>query len=447
MKYKQYPKYEDSGVDWIGYIPEGWKVKKLKFVSSLFGRIGYRGYTVDDIVAQGEGAITLSPSNIIDDKFSLKKKTYLSLMKYEESPEIHVFENDILLCKTSSVGKNCIVPKHSEKMTINPQLVVLKPFNISSKFLSFFMNCSKYKDQINSSVEGSTMKTISQQKLLNHYILFPPSDQQNQISEFLHKQTTQFDELIAKFKAQIILLEEKRQATINQALTKGLDPSVPMKDSGVEWIGEIPEEWKVCKLKQIGNLKAGGTPSRSNSLYWDDGIIPWMSSGEVNYNAITSSREKITKLGLEKSSATIFPIGTVLVAITGEGKTRGQSAILEIEAATNQSVIGIVHDKKIIHNSFLFLYFQNQYLSLRNYSHGSVQSGLNLEILKNYPIIFPATIKEQNQISEFLHKQTTQFDELIAKFKAQIILLEEKRQALITAAVTGKIDVRGEITV
>ena len=137
MKYKRYSKYKDSGVEWIGEIPEGWEVKKLKFVSDIFGRIGFRGYTVDDIVAQGEGAITLSPSNIIDDKFTLKKKTYLSWMKYEESPEIHVFENDILLCKTASIGKSCIVPKHSEKMTINPQLVVLKPFKISSKFLSF----------------------------------------------------------------------------------------------------------------------------------------------------------------------------------------------------------------------------------------------------------------------------------------------------------------------
>jgi len=105
-------------------------------------------------------------------------------------------------------------------------------------------------------------------------------------------------------------------------------------------------------------------------------------------------------------------------------------------------VIGIVHDKKIIHNSFLFLYFQSQYLPLRNYSHGSVQSGLNLEILKNYPIVLPTTIKEQTQIFEFLKKQTIQFDELIAKSKTQITLLQEKRQALITAAVTGKIDVR-----
>ena len=162
------------------------------------------------------------------------------------------------------------------------------------------------------------------------------------------------------------------------------------KDSGIEWIGEIPEHWEVRKLKHVGSLNSGVTPSRFIEKYWDEGIIPWLSSGEVDYNVITSAREKITELGLIESSAKKFPKGSVLIAITGEGQTRGRVAILGIEATTNQSIVGIVQNNKIIYNYFLFFYLQSQYWHLRNFSHGSVQSGLNLEILRNYSISLPS---------------------------------------------------------
>ena len=445
MKYKRYPKVKDSGVEGIGDIPEGWEIRKIKFTSYVKGRIGWQGLTSEEYIEEGPYLIT--GTDFKDGKINWKSCHHVEQWRYEQDPYIQIKNNDILITKDGTIGKIAFVEDVPGDATLNTGVLVVRPLNnsILPKFQNWIFNSRLFIDFIEFIKSGTTINHLYQEEFGKFTFPVPPIDQQEQIYDFLENKTTQFDELIAKSKAQITLLEEKKQATINQAVTKGLDPSVPMKDSGVEWIGEIPEEWEVRKLKQIGYLKAGGTPFRSNSLYWNDGIIPWISSGEVNYSTITSSREKITKLGLEKSSATKFPIGTVLVAITGEGKTRGQSAILEIEAATNQSVIGIVHDKKIIHNSFLFLYFQSQYLPLRNYSHGSVQSGLNLEILKNYPIVLPTTIKEQTQIFEFLKKQTIQFDELIAKSKTQITLLQEKRQALITAAVTGKIDVRGRV--
>jgi type I restriction enzyme, S subunit len=451
MKYKKYPKYKNSGLDWIREIPKEWEVKKLKFLSDVCGRIGYRGYTVNDIVDQGEGAITLSPSNIIDDKFTLKKKTYLSWIKYDESPEIQVFENDILLCKTASIGKNCIVPKHSEKMTINPQLVVLKPFKISSKFLSFFMNCNEYKHQVNSAVEGGAIKTISQEKLLNHYILFPHLEQQNQIEEFLCKKITKFDELISKSKSQVTLLEEKRQATINQAVTKGLDPSVEMEDSGIEWIGEIPKHWEIKPIKYV--LKNSGDGITIGPFGTSIARLDFSKKSEfrifgqnhaINADFIANPLYVSEQKFLELKKYEIFP-NDVVVSRMG---TIGKAVVVPKNTPSgiiHSHLIRIRINPKIITQKFFkFLinsvYYVHYYLNSN--STGAIMKGLNVSIIRSTKICLPPK-KELDEIGDFLETQTTKFDELISKSKGQVILLEEKRQALITAAVTGKIDVRG----
>ena len=211
-----------------------------------------------------------------------------------------------------------------------------------------------------------------------------------------------------------------------------------MKESGIESIGEIPEEWNVISLKHIGKLNSGGTPSTGVSAYWENGTIPWISSGEVNNNMIQKSEKKITNLGLIESSAKLFPKNSILIAITGEGATRGRTSVLKIDATTNQSVVGIVLDSKKSYYFFLWYYIQSQYLNLRNSGHGSVQSGLNLNILQNYPVVLQK-ISEQKQIASYLDEKTTKIDSLISKIQLQISKLEEFRESLISSAVTGKI--------
>jgi type I restriction enzyme S subunit len=215
---------KDSGVEWIGEIPKGWETSKVKFVSNINGRIGYRGYTVDDIVGDGEGAITLSPSNIIEDKFDLEKKVFLSWEKYEESPEIKIYEDDILLVKTgSTIGKVCIVPSIFQKMTINPQLVVLKNHKVNSRYLWFFMSSKTYKDQIFSSIAGGSTPTTSQENILNHYILDPPLPEQKQISDYLDEETSKVDQMVDTETKRIDLLKEYRQSLISNVVTGKID--------------------------------------------------------------------------------------------------------------------------------------------------------------------------------------------------------------------------------
>jgi len=165
---------------------------------------------------------------------------------------------------------------------------------------------------------------------------------------------------------------------------------------------EIPESWSRKSLNEIGELSAGGTPSTFNKDYWYDGTIPWISSGEVKNNRINDSEKKITEFGLKNSAAKMFPSGTVLVAITGFGMTRGRTSILEIDASTNQSVIGIITKDEVANNEFVWFALQKQYQTLRNFAQGTQQPGLNLDILEKFRLFLPNNVNEQQKIASIL---------------------------------------------
>jgi len=167
-------------------------------------------------------------------------------------------------------------------------------------------------------------------------IAVPPETELQNILRFLDHETAKIDALIDEQKRLIELLKEKRQAVISHAVTKGLDPNVPMKDSGVEWLGEVPAHWKVGCLGYYSQITTGATPDRSNPNYWN-GDIPWIKTGEVNYKLITQAQEYITIEGVKNSAARVSPTGTLLMAMYGQGVTRGRVAILGIKAAYNQA--------------------------------------------------------------------------------------------------------------
>ena len=214
-------KMKDSGFEWIGEIPGHWTKSKVKYVSSIFGRIGYRGYTVEDIVSEGEGVITISPSNIKNDIFTIEgENTFLSYEKYEESPEIQIFTNDIILVKTgSTIGKTSIIPSDVPKMTINPQLVVLKELKIDNKYFYYQTVCEYFKKSFLVEQTGSTTPTISQEKINGFPILIPSRQEQLQIVEHLDSKTKEIDDLVQLEQKKIDLLKEYRQSLISEVVT------------------------------------------------------------------------------------------------------------------------------------------------------------------------------------------------------------------------------------
>ena len=211
---------KDSGVEWIGKIPRDWIKTKLKHVTNIYGRIGYRGYTVEDIVDEGEGVITISPSNIKNDVFSTKNSTYITWDKYYESPEIQIFTNDIILVKTgSTIGKTSIIPEDVPEMTINPQLVVLKDVKLFPKYLYYQTTCRFIKESFLIEQTGSSTPTISQLKVNEFPLLQPSLLEQQQIVEYLDKQTEEIDTLIQLEQKKIDTLKEYRQSLISEVVT------------------------------------------------------------------------------------------------------------------------------------------------------------------------------------------------------------------------------------
>jgi len=201
---------------------------------------------------------------------------------------------------------------------------------------------------------------------------------------------------------------------------------------------EVPEDWSRKQLSELGDLSAGGTPSTFNEEYWKDGTIPWISSGEVKNNRIYDSEKKITNSGLKNSAAKRFPKGTVLVAITGFGTTRGKSSILEIEASTNQSVVGIIPKPKVIFSDFLWFALQNQYWTLRNFAQGTQQPGLNLDILEKFQIFLPNNITEQQKIASILSNVDSEI-QIEQDHKSK---LETLKNGLMQKLLTGQIRVK-----
>jgi len=217
-------KLKPSGVEWLGDVPEHWEVKKLKYVANLFGRIGFRGYTTDDLVDEGEGAITLSPSNMKDGKLHLEKSTYISWKKHYESPEIIIKKEDIVIVKTGSTfGKISYVRKVDHPITLNPQLAVFKKLKCNSRFFFYYVGAPYIQDQISLSNTGSTIPTMTQQIIMSYAIPLPPLPEQQAIAAFLDRETARIDTLSVKVTTVIERLKEYRMALISSAVTGKID--------------------------------------------------------------------------------------------------------------------------------------------------------------------------------------------------------------------------------
>jgi type I restriction enzyme S subunit len=279
----------------------------------------------------------------------------------------------------------------------------------------------------------------------NLEIPFPPDpDEQRAITTFLDRQTAKIDALIAKKRELIVALHEQRSAIISHAVTKGLNPDVPMKDSGIEWLGAIPSHWDSPRVKMVARLESGHTPSRNVPEYWENCTIPWVSladvgrlrSGKTDY--IFETEEKISELGLANSAARLLPARTVILSRTA---SVGFSAILGLPMATTQDFVNWICGDNLI-PEFLLQCFRAMKQEFESLTMGSTHQTIYMPDVARFRIPLPP-LEEQRAIISHVNREIKQIDFLIEKTEETIERLQEYRAALISAAVTGKIDVRG----
>jgi type I restriction enzyme, S subunit len=274
-------------------------------------------------------------------------------------------------------------------------------------------------------------------------LFMPPPEEQTAIVRFLDHANRRLERTIRAKRKVIALLNEQKQAIIHRAVTRGLDPAVPLKPSGIPWLGDIPKHWESWRISRCARVGNGSTPSRAKPAYWNGGTYPWLNSSQVNRGFIDSADQFVTPTALRECHLPRVPAGSVLVAITGQGKTRGTAAVLGVEATINQHVAFITPRTIVVSPEFLHLAFIAAYQTLRALSEdsGSTKGALTCEDLKQFKVALPP-LPEQAVLVEHIRAETQTLSTIITRTEREIALLREYRTRLIADVVTGKLDVR-----
>lgn len=434
-KYEQYVEYRDSGVEWLGEIPHGWKVLRGKYVFQEFRERSTTGEEVLLSVSEYYGVKPRSEKISEGDHLSRAE----SLVDYKKC-----YKNDLVMNIMLAWKRGLGVSKYDG--IVSPAYSVFR-FNkdIHPYFMHHLFRTDLYTSHFKTRSTGviDSRLRLYPESFLDTEILIPSYEEQAQITSFLDHETAQIDTLIEKQQTLIKLLKEKRQAVISHAVTKGLNPDAPMKDSGVEWLGEVPEHWTVIQLKHACDLLKDGTHLPPPRV---DVGIPLLSVRNVVDGKFTfrDDDSQISERDYHQLSKSFTPQnGDVLLAIVGA--TLGKAAVVEnMQNFHIQRSLAIFRTNQLkINNYFLnFLFNSQSFQSLLWENAGfSAQPGIYLGSLSNFLVPMPS-LSEQIEITNFLNDKIHIFDNLIKKAELAIKLMKERRTALISAAVTGKIDVR-----
>lgn len=325
-------------------------------------------------------------------------------------------------------------------------LLPLKPdrhdINFYTFFLSYVTQFYKRPDTNGAKIMNGEMAAIR--------LAVPSFNEQRQIAAYLNRETAKIDKLIAKQQKLIKLLQEKRQAVISQAVTKGLDPNVKMKDSGVEWLGIVPENWTLGKLRNVAKIVRGASPRPAGdpklfSAELHENGLPWVTVAEITKDEdiyLSSTSSFLTADGVRQSQ--IFKAGTFL--FTNSGATLGVPKILDIDCCANDGVLAFLNITEKLNPLYLYFYLGTLTSTLREeLKQGGGQPNLNTDLVKQIPFVYPS-YEVQSQILAFLQEHLDKLRDIKVSCEKNMQLLKEYKQALITAAVTGKIDVRGLVT-
>ena len=429
---------KNNGLERVKETLDNRIITKLKYVSSINGRIGFRGYTQNDLVDEGDGAITISPSNIKGMNTDFSKCTYVSWYKYNESPEIKVCKGDIILVKTgSSYGKSALIQNLPQPATINPQLVVLKDIKINKKILFYFLQTDFVKRQMDLAVIGGAIPTMTQVKIGDTILILPPISEQKVIAEFLDKKCGEVDALIAEIQQEIETLEQYKRSVITESVTKGLDPSVPMKDSGIDWLGMQPSQWEHYKGKYIfeqRNERGNQIELQLLSPTQNYGVIPQTMYEEFSGMNAVKLNERVN-LNILKT----IHKGDYCISLRS---FQGGFEYSQYEGVVSPAYQVFYPTRAICEEYYKYLFKEKSFIAVMNSYTLSLRDGKNIAFsdFGNTMIPYPP-IEEQQQIADYLDKKCKEIEEIIADKQSQIETLESYKKSLIYEYVTGKKEV------
>jgi type I restriction enzyme S subunit len=440
MGAKPYPAYKDSGIEWIGEIPEHWNVKRLKDVAEC------RLSNVDKHTVDGEPSVYLC--NYVDvyknDFITSDIRFMAATATVRQISRLGIQTDDVLITKDSEspddIGVPALVRTIVPSLVCGYHLALIRPDGQvqDGAFTFRYLASKSATSQFQVLAKGITRYAIGKGEISRLFIPSPPLEEQKLIASFLDRETGKIDTLVEKQQQLISLLKEKRQSLISHTVTKGLNPNVRMKDSGVEWIGEIPEHWEVKRLKDVVKVWMGN--SFPSDDLGDDGV-PVIRMSDIR-------NERVVLDGVKRIPAQPTFDRFKLMAndiVYGMSGSVGNIAMVDSEVLPcylNQRVACVREINRVDHRfSWFFLVSKCFTEQILDSATGTAQINVSPTAFRSSTIPTPP-LDEQKQIALFLDQETSKIDQLIDKANQSIALLKERRSSLISAAVTGKIDVR-----
>lgn len=434
----RYEKYKDSGIAWIGEVPEHWGVRRIK--SFCIVKRGASPRPIDDekyFDDNGEFAWVRIADASASERYLLSTTQKLSTLG--ASLSVKRFPDDIFLSIAGTVGKAIIT---KIKCCIHDGFVWFKNLNYNSELLYYifesgqpYLGLGKMGTQLN--LNTDTVGCI--------FVPYMNRAEQEQIVKYLDWKCGEVDRIVEVRERQIKLLGELRTSVISRAVTHGLNPNAPLKDSGIDWIGQIPEHWEICRLKNACSLKGRIGWKGLRSEEFEQISYAYLVTGQDFHSAIIDWTKcyQISKERYDEDPYIQLSNGDLLITKDGTIGKIAKVSNMDKPSCLNSGIFVMKQTKALFEQSYLYWLLESSLLKeFNNYtSTGTTILHLYQNVFENMPFIIPS-LSEQQQIAEYLDKKTEEIDSTIDKFKVQIDKLKEYRQALIAEVVTGKIDIR-----
>lgn len=438
MQYKM----KDSGVEWIKSLPVNWEKGRIKYSFYLKGRIGWRGLKSAEFLEDGPFYL-ITGTDFENGRVIWERCYRIAEDRYNEAPEIHVKNGDLLITKDGTIGKIAYIDSMPQCASLNSHLLIIRPLNkkYSNRYLFWVLLSSVFEMYCGLSQKGSIMASLSQEKMSDFCFPLPPPKEQSAIADYLDEKCGAIDEIIEQAKATIEEYKAWKSSVIFEAVTKGLDPNVEMKDSGVDIIGLMPKHWNLIKVKFCtSKIGSGKTPRGGAEIYTDSGIMLLRSQNIYSTGLVLDNVSYISEEIDEEMANTRVFADDILLNITGG--SIGRCCIYPSNlpyANVNQHVCIIrVISQIILPKLMLYIWMSNVgQKSIDICQTGANREGMNFEQIGNtfIPIM---DYQEQKKIVQYLDEKCATIDGIIAEKETLIADMDAYKKSLIFETVTGK---------
>ena len=441
MKHPRYSEYRASGVDWLGEVPAHWHVRRLRFLAST-NPLGSRMTGVAE-----NSMVSFVPMDAVGEYGGLRLDTERELAEISAG-YTYFADGDVVLAKITPCfenGKGALASGLTNGVAFGTtELHVLRPDTaLDRRYLFYLTIAHSFRKLGESEMFGAGgQKRVPESFIKDFRTPLPPPDEQRTIAAFLDRETARIDALIATKRRFIALLQEKRAALISHAVTRGLDPDAPLKDSGIAWLTSVPASWQVRRLRFLFDMTGGMTPDKAEPSYWD-GDIPWVTPKDMKVDVLSDSEDHITPDAIGGTGLSMVPANAVLLVVRGMILIHSIPVALTTAPVTiNQDMKALIATKEIhpVYLAWMLRGIRDLLLTLVEESgHGT--KALRTDVFRSIKVPLPSR-SEQVRIVEKLACEVQRMDALRAAAQRAIKLLGERRASLIAGAVTGRLDTR-----